>query len=386
MNFKKNLHTSNSSDIKEKTESVEELNEKELLSRAEQSFQTLHDLLKSEEKKAKKLRISFYFGGPGLYLNGCLLSFLKKDKTAFKQNLQDLLSYKSIILNSPDKFYKEILYGVSGYLHCLLKLQSLFQDHPDASDFHTDLSEHVTELVELIVNDGIRSYDPDGVDLKELPHDFRLVYDFHEREYLGGAHGLFGVLYTLLRAYQLNNDYFAKEKDGKFLITVKASLELLIKYQRKNGNFPTRFVEKGHDDAVQFCHGSPGAIHCLLLASKIFKGEDIGTKCLNAAVLAGENIWEYGILKKGFGLCHGISGNGYGLLELYKETDDKNWLYRAYCFALLKKDKHYTDEIAAYDFSDRFTTGISDYPFSLMLGLSGDICYYADCLFPENAR
>jgi hypothetical protein len=23
------------------------------------------------------------------------------------------------------------------------------------------------------------------------------------------------------------------------------------------------------------------------------------------------HIWEYGILKKGFGLCHGISGNAY---------------------------------------------------------------------------
>jgi hypothetical protein len=22
-------------------------------------------------------------------------------------------------------------------------------------------------------------------------------------------------------------------------------------------------------------------------------------------------VWEYGILKKGFGLCHGISGNAY---------------------------------------------------------------------------
>jgi len=192
-----------------------------------------------------------------------------------------------------------------------------------------------------------------------------------------------------LRAYQLNYDYFSKEDarlDVKFLTTVKASLETLIKYQRKDGNFPTRFVEKGHDSAVQFCHGSPGSVHCLILASFMFKGQDIGTKCFNAAVLAGENIWEYGIVKKGFGLCHGISGNGYGLLELYRATKDKLWLYRAYCFALIKTDKHYTKEIDDYDMSDRFAVGISDYPYSLMLGLSGDICFYADCLLPEYAK
>lgn len=26
-------------------------------------------------------------------------------------------------------------------------------------------------------------------------------------------------------------------------------------------------------------------------------------------------IWKYGILKKGFGLCHGISGNAYAFLS-----------------------------------------------------------------------
>lgn len=60
----------------------------------------------------------------------------------------------------------------------------------------------------------------------------------------------------------------------------------------------------------------------------------------DAATMAGENIWLNGILKKGFGLCHGISGNGYGLLSLYRHTKNEDWLYRALTFANLKNDKN----------------------------------------------
>jgi hypothetical protein len=28
-----------------------------------------------------------------------------------------------------------------------------------------------------------------------------------------------------------------------------------------------------------------------------------------------DHVWKYGVLKKGFGLCHGISGNAYAFLS-----------------------------------------------------------------------
>jgi len=36
------------------------------------------------------------------------------------------------------------------------------------------------------------------------------MYHFHNTEYLGGAHGLFGVLHILLQAYQMNKESFIK--------------------------------------------------------------------------------------------------------------------------------------------------------------------------------
>ena len=38
---------------------------------------------------------------------------------------------------------------------------------------------------------------------------------------------------------------------------------------------------------------------------------------------------ERGLLKKGYGLCHGIAGNAYVFLELYKTTNDLQWLHRS---------------------------------------------------------
>ena len=36
----------------------------------------------------------------------------------------------------------------------------------------------------------------------------------------------------------------------------------------------------------------------------------------------GNIIWKEGLLKKGNGLCHGISGNGYLLHALYRKFDE----------------------------------------------------------------
>jgi hypothetical protein len=41
---------------------------------------------------------------------------------------------------------------------------------------------------------------------------------------------------------------------------------------------------------------------------------------LSAAERAGELVWQRGLLKKGPGLCHGVSGNAYALARLYKTT------------------------------------------------------------------
>lgn len=50
---------------------------------------------------------------------------------------------------------------------------------------------------------------------------------------------------------------------------------------------------------------------------------------MDLAISAGNVVWERGLLKKGYGICHGAAGNGYVFLDLYRVTNDINWLHRA---------------------------------------------------------
>ena len=50
---------------------------------------------------------------------------------------------------------------------------------------------------------------------------------------------------------------------------------------------------------------------------------------LELAKSAADVVWQRGLLRKGYGLCHGTAGNGYILLDLYRATNDIKWLHRA---------------------------------------------------------
>lgn len=56
---------------------------------------------------------------------------------------------------------------------------------------------------------------------------------------------------------------------------------------------------------------------------------------LQAAVDAGEVVWNRGLLKR-VGICHGISGNAYVFLSLCRLTGNAEYLYRAKAFASCK--------------------------------------------------
>lgn len=61
------------------------------------------------------------------------------------------------------------------------------------------------------------------------------------------------------------------------------------------------------------------------LSLQVFKEE----KYLKEAMECSDVIWQRGLLRKGYGICHGTSGNGYSFLSLYQLTQDKKYLYRA---------------------------------------------------------
>ncbi len=65
---------------------------------------------------------------------------------------------------------------------------------------------------------------------------------------------------------------------------------------------------------VHWCHGAPGVGHLLLLAHSVFGDQ----KYLSQAAAAADVVWRRGLVRKGYGLCHGPAGNAYLFLHLHQ--------------------------------------------------------------------
>jgi hypothetical protein len=118
---------------------------------------------------------------------------------------------------------------------------------------------------------------------------------------------------------------------------------------------PGRPVER-----LQWCTGAPG----ILAGAWDYLDEDL--------VMAGaELIWRAGAQgdQKGHGLCHGTSGNGFGLLKAFARTGDELWLERARRFA-----------VHALAQADRLAEANGRRRYSLFTGDVGTALFAAACL------
>lgn len=297
------------------------------------------------------------------------LGAMKGSSTSFLKGKAGLLAilavkYKEvrfvdIILEDLREMPKEyeVLYGAAGTLYVLGFVLKYWPEVP--------LKDRLIEKIQAISR-RILSKKNSRNHLK-----FRWPADGGKR-YIGAAHGTIGILHILLQVRDYLPNY-----DTIFTSTI----EYIINMQFESGNFPSR-KDNPKDEIVHFCHGGPGAVPMLCLAAKIFNNQFY----LNSALAAGNDIWHRGILKKGRGICHGISGNGYSLLSLYKATNNPIWLNRALIFAeKMCLDSETDNIISNYNDPTRLVQGLPDYPYSLMLGLPGTILYYYDCQQPQSS-
>lgn len=240
---------------------------KTYLSYAQQNYSSLDSLIK---KSKVKERISFYFGPVGIYTLGCKLFKFSENKKKLEQSLQQILEINDIVMSSlPNKFYSEILYGKAGFLYCLLILQK---------ECKCSFESQILEITKNIITEGIENFKncyKVDFDMNNLPSDFRLQYFFHSKEYLGGAHGFFGILYILLTALENNGKYF-EEKDplflNKFSKLIEKSVNFYIKFQYPSGNIASSFGSTT-DKLVQFCHGSPGFVFGIIKYLEVYKNK-----------------------------------------------------------------------------------------------------------------
>lgn len=224
-----------------------------------------------------------------------------------------------------------------------------------------------------------------------------LFYVWHDEPYMGAAHGLMGILFVMLHDARL------VQQHGE---DIRASLAYIASHEANapgcssaGGHYPTRAsvappdprVDDGEGRSpgktlVHWCHGAPGAVFLWCKAYEVFRDPEY----LALAQRAGEVVWQLGLLRKGHGLCHGISGNAYALLAVHRATalavangcaasgngnggGDPRWLHRARQFAAFT---HSAEGRSVYDTPDR--------PLSLFEGRAGLLCLLADLIADDG--
>lgn len=342
-----------------------------ILAKCEDLYKAIKPFISDPFDKEKTPMITFFMGRPGILLLLCQLSFYQGNLVRFEESLKELNRILEYTLVFQGEMYHEVLYGSCGLLYCLLVLQKSFQNC-EVSNFRVDLKMEIYRLLVFIYRSTVnKTFE-------------RLCVTIFGEEYLGAAHGIFGTLYVLMEAHDLISEFIKVQDPGfeKALsdIIVK-TCEFCLGFQYPSGNFASSPDLSHPDEMVQYCHGSPGIIPILSFSHIFFKhtNPDLSSRLLASVLKAGEDVWTRGLLKKGFNLCHGISGNAYAFLSLYNLTSDRKWLVRALAFANCGAlDDTIEHIIAGYDSGSRFKVGVADHPFGLMEGLAGHLCLLVD--------
>lgn len=277
------------------------------------------------------------------YAMAMIMSKSKLDPMPYVQKLMSWSDHAIKKLRSD-----EWLYGRAGYLFALLSLKK------DIKGCSTLLDPLIKDISNAMITSGMEY-------AKKTKSSCPLMYSWPPRrgdEYIGAAHGVMGIWYMLLHC----------PLSDAHLELVRRGIHWLTSRRQSNGNWP---AVEGESDAklVHFCHGAPGAILLYLKAYEVFKTEEY----LRIAQEAGEVTYQYGVLKKGLGLCHGVAGNGYTFLALYRTTKDRLWLERAQTYGNIMR-------------RSSLPMRTPDNPLSLFEGLAGTVCFLTDLQNPMEAR
>ena len=336
--------------------------------------------------KANNFTNSFFMGDSGIFLFCCIYGIETKNNNFFLESFRRLIGLKN--LGNNQELELELLYGLTGYLYSLLFLKKYLIAKKKEAFFNKEenlLNEIIKDLFFEIIKKGIKF-------MNQYKWDKCLLYPFPLNNedstfYLGAAHGLIGVLYLLLCTIKIfpnllncedkNITYLIKEKFGDLKNLFLANLNYIKSLQiNSTGNFPDDVEGRDSGDKVHFCHGCVGAVHLYLIAEELFPSNNFK----NVAIKCNKCLWERGLLLKGNGICHGMSGTCYALMKLYQFTKEELYLKECLAVANATFDSEIQKKISKFVDPQRRVVGKPDYPYSLMEGDGGLLIMYYDLI------
>ncbi|XP_028663922.1 glutathione S-transferase LANCL1 [Erpetoichthys calabaricus] len=294
--------------------------------------------------------ITFLCGDTGPLAIAAVIFHKMQKQRESEECLNQLLQLHESVVKLDSRVPDEMLYGRMGYLYSLVFVNEQLQQERIPRQY-------IQQVCKTVLASGA------NLSMKsQFQEKSPLMYEWYQEYYVGAAHGLAGIYYFLMQPD------FGVSQD-QLLGLVKPSVDFLCNLKFPSGNYPP-CIGDTRDLLVHWCHGAPGLIYMLIQAYKVF-GVD---QYMIDAVQCGEIIWNRGLLKKGYGLCHGVAGNAYGFLALFKFTQDAKYLYRACKFAewCLDYGKH--------------GCRTPDTPFSLFEGMAGTIYFLVDLLQPMRSK
>ncbi|SOV11878.1 G-protein coupled receptor, putative [Plasmodium sp. gorilla clade G2] len=374
--------------------------------------------------KERKNSITFLEGCTGIYsLCSMIYYYLGNEKHIEYLNMliNHLIKYKDELLKVNSEC--ELLYGKCGYIYSFLFCKNIWMQYKEKKYI---ILKYLYYIMNSIFDYGIEK----GRHFYDLT-SLSLYYEWHEKIYLGAAHGYAGIFFVLFKLIHFfknhiddlcvslemenksaksdqkesnkkknnNNDdgdgddvYGDNNLKNKVMnkldeyihLIYKVTDEILTLYSTDNFNIYSsvkidnmsseqKTKKKKKEILLQWCHGNIGYI---ILLIKLLEYDNIPTyfktkynkEYINNMGLL---IWRKGLLKKGLGLCHGISGNGIIFLYLYNYTQNKIWYLRAYKYALF-----------SIKYFHKFCN-IPDRPLSLFEGYAALVVFLSFILKPE---
>lgn len=286
-------------------------------------------------------RVTFICGYAGVCALGAVAAKCLGDDQLYDRYLA---RFRGIRL--PSDLPYELLYGRAGYLWACLFLNKHIGQESISSERMRSVVEEIFRAGRQLGNKGT------------CP----LMYEWHGKRYWGAAHGLAGIMNVLMHT----------ELEPDEIKDVKGTLSYMIQNRFPSGNYLSSEGSKS-DRLVHWCHGAPGVALTLVKAAQVYNTKEF----VEAAMEAGEVVWSRGLLKR-VGICHGISGNTYVFLSLYRLTRNPKYLYRAKAFAsfLLDKSEKLISEGQMHG---------GDRPFSLFEGIGGMAYMLLDMNDPTQA-
>jgi lantibiotic modifying enzyme len=227
----------------------------------------------------------------------------------------------------------EMLYGYAGLLFSLI---AVYRHMSDSHAKKMRLREAISTLIASMLDTAVRIGDV-------------LHFSWHNKRYLGAAHGTTGIIHALLLA------------GAEFYHAHSAQIVATLKYlcSEANDALPSRH---GSSTLYQWCHGSGGLI--MTLCNAELHAQNLAVEkgfFLAEAERLAPSVWKHGLLVKGTSLCHGVSGNAYAFLALYRASSNPKYLRMAQHFAL----------VASSHFILQQTHTLGDDPLSLYCGVLG---------------